>query len=167
MDVNKNETKIIKNKEEEKINPLKFQLNVKVNLNNLLDSDILNDAGRLLSIHQLSNKNLGILLGGKLIIISHISYKTIKIIEPNYKERNTIHNSFGNKFIDFKELKNSDIIIWSSNIILIYNKEFNLIQRIDEVEYRDKCKRKDYDYDISIYYEINSVREIKKGKFKN
>ena len=111
MDVNKKETKIIKNKEEEKINPLTFQLNLKVNLNNLLDSDILSDTGRLVSILQLSNKNLGILLGRKLIIISHISYKPIKIIEPNYKERNSIHNSFGNKFIDFKELKNSFIII--------------------------------------------------------
>ena len=79
MNVNKNETKII-NEEDSKINPLKFQLNLKVNLNNLLDSDILSDTGRLVSIHQLSNKNLGILLGGKLIVISHISYKTIKII---------------------------------------------------------------------------------------
>ena len=163
MDVNKKETKIIKNKEEEKINPLTFQLNLKINLNNLLDSDILSDTWRLVSILQLSNKNLGILLGRKIIIISHISYKPIIIFEPNYQERNSIHNSFGNKFIDFKKLKNSDIIIWTSNIILIFNKEFNLIQRIDEAEYGDKCKKKDYDYDISIYYEVNSVNEIKKG----
>ena len=76
MDVNQNETKII-NEEDSKINPLTFQLNLKINLNNLLDSDILSDTVRLVSILQLSNKNLGILLGRKLIIISHISYKPI------------------------------------------------------------------------------------------
>ena len=56
MDINKNETKII-NEEDSKINPLTFQLSLKINLNNLLDSDILSDTIRLVSIHQLSNKN--------------------------------------------------------------------------------------------------------------
>ena len=70
----------------------------------------------------------------------------------------------GNKFVDFIELKNSDIVLWTSNIILIYNKEYNLIQKIDEREHGNLCQREDYDYDIVTYYYINSIYEMKNGK---
>ena len=47
---------------------------------------------------------------------------------------------------------------------MIYDKEYNLIQRIDENEHGNKCKRKDYDYGSSTYYNINSIYEMKNGK---
>ena len=45
--------------------------------------------------------------------------------------------------------------MWTSNIILIYDKKFNLKQRIDEFEHGNKCTREDYDYDYHncfLYY---------------
>jgi len=70
----------------------------------------------------------------------------------------------GNKFVDFIELKNNDIVIWTSNVILIYNKKYNLIQRIDEIECGNLCQREDSDYGHITYYDINSIYEMKKEK---
>ena len=63
------------------------------------------------TIHEFSNKNLGILLEKKLIIISHKTFKTIKIIEPKWFEILSSNENFiGNEFVDF-EFKNFDIVI--------------------------------------------------------
>jgi len=146
------------------INPISFELVQKVDLSFLLNTWAINIKANLITIHELSNKNLGILLKEKLIIISHKRFKTIKIIEPNYKELYSSKDTMGNEFVDFIELKNSNIVLWTSNVILIYNKEFNLIQRIDEREHGNLCQREDYDYDIETYYDINSIYEMKNGK---
>ena len=47
---------------------------------------------------------------------------------------------------------------------MIYNKEFNLIQRIEEREHGNLCERKYYDYGSVNYYELNSIYEMKNGK---
>ena len=47
---------------------------------------------------------------------------------------------------------------------LIYDKNYNLIQKIDEYAHGNICQRKDYDYDTVNYYEINSIYELKNGK---
>ena len=152
----------LNNKEEIIQYPSTFQLMLKVDLHYLLDDNF--DFGSLENIHELSNKNLGILLGGKLIIISPKSFKEIKIIEPRYDERCSKSLYCNNKFIDFIELNNSDIVIWTSNIILIYDKEFNIKQRINELEHGNKSTRIDYDYGPIKYYEINSFHELKNGQ---
>ena len=164
-----NPSKIENNKEnisyEESLKyPSSFQLMLKVDLNDLLNSNFSSDFGRLEKIHELSNKNLGVLLDEKLIIISPKSFKEIKKIEPTYEERYSKNIFCQNKFIDFLELNNSDIVMWTSNIILIYDKKFNLKQRIDEFEHGNKCTREDYDYDYHTYYEINSIHELKNRK---
>jgi len=146
------------------INPISFELIQKVDLRFLLNTNIFGSRGSVITIHELSNKNLGILLDEKLIIITHKTFKTIKIIEPNYNEIHSSKEITGNRFVDFIELKNCDIVIWTSNVILIYNKEYNLIQRIDEVEQGNLCIREDSDYDHVTYYDINSIYEMKNGK---
>jgi len=146
------------------INPISFELIQKVDLRFLLNTNIFGSRGSVITIHELSNENLGILLDEKLIIITHKTFKTIKIIEPNYNEIHSSKEITGNRFVDFIELKNCDIVIWTSNVILIYNKEYNLIQRIDEVEQGNLCIREDSDYDHVTYYDINSIYEMKNGK---
>ena len=44
-------------------------------------------------------------------------------MEPSYNELRSYKTILGNKFVDLIELKNCDIVIWTSNVILIYNKE--------------------------------------------
>ena len=144
--------------------PSKFQLMLKVDLNYLIDQTFFNDLGRLKIIHELSNKNLGILLGGKLIFISPKSFREIKIIEPTYEERYSKYYLCRNILIDFIELNNSDIVIWTSNIFLIYDKEYNLKQKINEFEHGNLSIMEDYDYGPSTYYELNSICELKDGK---
>ncbi len=104
------------------INHISFELIQKVNLRFLLDTNIINIKGNLITIHELSNENIGFLLSDKLIIIFHKEFKTIKIIEPSYNELRSDKTILGNKIVDFIELKNCDIVIWTSNVILIYNK---------------------------------------------
>ena len=146
------------------IYPSKFQLMLKVDLNYLIDQNFFNDLGRLKIIHELSNKNLGILLGGKLIFISPKSFREIKIIEPTFEERYSKYYLCHNILIDFIELNNSDIVIWTSNIFLIYDKEYNLKQKINEFEHGNLSTMEDYDYGPMTYYELNSISELKDGK---
>ena len=126
-----------KNDENKKsiLNPTSFEIVQKVDLCFLLDTNIINIKGNLITIHELSNENIGFLLSEKLIIISHKTFKTIKIIKPNSTELRSKYNCIRNEFVDFIELKNCNIVLWTSSIILIYNKEYNLIQRIDEREH--------------------------------
>ena len=160
---NENNEKNIADKESP-IYPSKFQLDLKIDLNYLVGNDFLNSLTDLRIIHELSNENLAILLGGKLVIISPKSFKEIKIIEPDHNERCTKKNSIGNDFIDFIELSNSDILIWTSNVILIYDKEYNLKEKIDEIGQGNMSIRIDYDYGTATYYDINSIHELKNGK---
>ena len=146
------------------INPISFELIQKVDLKFLINTNIISDRGQLQKIHELSNKHLGILLSEKLIIISHKTFKTIKIIEPSYDDLRSKYNCIRNEFVDFIELKNCNIVLWTSNVILIYNKECNLIQRIDEREHGNICQREDYDYGSATYYDINSIYEMNNGK---
>lgn len=142
------------------MNPLSFELIHKVDLRHL--SPGYNDFCKI--IHVLSKKRLGLLSQNKLKIISLKSFKEIKIIQPNYNQLYSKRDILGNDFIDFKELKNQNIILWTSNVILIYDKEYNLIQKIDEIEHGNICERKDYDYGTTTYYNINSIYELTNGK---
>ena len=146
-------------------NIISFQLIQKVELP-FLTSFYYNSHEDLVKIHELSNKAFGILFENKLVIFSTKIFKKIKIIEPKNEEKYSLGNfySYNNKFIDFLELKNSNIVLWTSNIILIYDKDYNLIQKIDEYEPGNKSKREDYDYGTHEYYEINSIYELKNGK---
>ena len=158
---------ISKNDENKKLfqNNFVLELIFKIDLNNLLDHyHFLNNSSYVIAIHELSNKNFGILLSKRLTIISPISFKTIKTISPFYEEMHSSNFMGRNDFIDFIELNNNYIIIWTSNVILFYDNEYNLVQKIDEYEYGDRCERVDDEYGKEIYYEINSIRELKNGK---
>ena len=144
--------------------PISFELIQKVDLKFLINTNIFSDVGKFKIIHELSNENLGILLGEKLMIVSHKTFKLIKTIEPSYNELTSKYNYIRNKFVDFIELKNCDIVLWTTSVILIYDKECNLIQRIDEREHGNICKREDYDYGSTTYYDINSIYEMKNEK---
>ena len=140
MEVDSNEEKIIKKRDENEkslenknqkenceneeltINPYAFQLNLKVDLSDLLCYRN-SDYGCFKTMHILSNNKYGIVIGQCLIIISDISFKIIKVIKPNYQEfRSVRDNIYNDKIDDFIELNNSDIVIWSPNVILIYDK---------------------------------------------
>ena len=123
----------------------------KIDINSLININFYNKFDYIKTIHEVSNKNVAILLCKKLIIISYKTFKTIEIIEPKYQELNSNKTIIGNEFVDFIEINNSDIVLWTSNVILIYDKKYNLIQKIDEMEYENLCKREDYDYDTAIF----------------
>ena len=161
MNNEKCENKTINEKDEiinkQVLNPSSFELVQKVDLSFLIPN-----YSKI--IHELSSLNLGILLEKKLIIISQKTFKTIKIIKPSIYELKSNHDTIGYEFVDFIELKNCNIILWTSNVILIYNKEYNLIQRIDESEHGNICVKEDSDYGSVTYYDINSIFEMKNGK---
>ena len=144
------------------IEPISFEFVQKVDLANYYDNNY-NSSCKI--IHELSNEKLGILFDNKLIVISTKTFKEIKIIKPSYDELNSNREISGNKLlVDFKELKNSGIVLWTSNVILFYDVEYNLFQRVDETEHGDLCQRLEYDYGPVFYYDINSIYELNDGK---
>ena len=67
------------------------------------------------AIHELSNKEIGILFSYNLEIYSSNTFKL------NYNINVISHNPY-NKLVDFKELKYKEIVIWDSLLIFIYKK---------------------------------------------
>ena len=108
-------------------------------------------------IHELSNKEIGILFPYNLEIYSSNTFKL------NYNINVINHNPY-NTLIDFKELKYKEIVIWNSLFIFIYKKSNNgyeLIQTIDENEQEtnknNKRRIKEH------YYRLNSIYQLKNG----
>ena len=140
-----------------KLNPLSLQLQLKFNFkcdknDNLYINE---DTNKIIILHELSNKNIGILFPFKLGIYSINTFKLICNITPNVNVRNL-------NLINFIELKNNDIIIWSQRTILLFYKlsykEYKQYQIINEYTLSPY-----FSYDLYSSYNINSIYQLKNG----
>ena len=122
------------------------------------------DKKRIIKIKELSNGRIGILFEDSLLIED---IKTSKKIDE-IKLPVIMHYDEG--IFDFIELKNSELILWSSKTIYVYqiiDDKYNLYQNINESE-EEKEKRKQNEIDSYFgskhkKYEINSIYELSNG----
>ena len=120
---------------------------------------------KILKINELSNKRLGILLIDSLLIYDSKNFKKLEEIKLPFS------NDYYNEGVfDFIETKNSDLVLWSSDKILIYQiseNSYQLYQTINglegEEEKADK-NAKNIFRSRSKKFEINSVYELTTGK---
>ena len=109
----------------------------------------------ILKINELSNNRLGILLPNSLLIYNLNNFKKIDEIQLPFIGR--YYND--DKIFNFLELKNSDLVLISSEKILFYKlseKSYLLNQTINGKEEFEKTKKGKY--------EINSLYEMTNGK---
>ena len=123
------------------------------------------DNTKILKIHELSNKRIGILLTDSLQIYNSKNFKKLEKINLPVSNNNSDERVF-----DFIELKNSDLVLWSPKIILFYKiseNKYSLCQNIS------KFKENKEEKDCNVFYshnserkkfEINSVYELTNGK---
>ena len=122
------------------------------------------DKKRIIKIKELSNGRIGILFEDSLLIEN---IKTSKKIDE-IKLPVIMHYDEG--IFDFIELKNSELILWSSETIYVYqiiDDKYNLYQNINESK-EEKEKRKQNEIDSYFgskhkKYEINSIYELSNG----
>ena len=118
-------------------------------------------------IHKLKNNNIGIILNEKyLSIYSSNTFKLIYSIEPK-KNTEIINEDEYFELIDFIELKNNDLLLWNSKIIIIYKqikKSYKLFQVINEFKQgTNYIKYSKYKNKKTEYYNLNSLYELKNG----
>ena len=120
---------------------------------------------KILKINELSNKRIGILLIDSLLIYDSKNFKKLEEIKLPFS------NDYYNEGVfDFIETKNSDLVLWSSEKILIYQiseNSYQLYQTINgsegEEEKVDK-NAKNIFRSRSKKFEINSIYELTTGK---
>ena len=116
------------------------------------------------NIHKLKNNKIGIIINRKyLSIYSSNTFKLIYIIDPK-KEINKENKKMKNySLIDFIELKNEDLLLWTSEIIMIYKKNqkiYELLQIINE--YEQGTNFIEYTgFEKIEYYKLNSLYELR------
>jgi len=150
------------------INPLSLQLKLSLTfINTKIEKYVY--PPRITSIHKLKNNNIGIIIDSKyLSIYSLNTFKLIDSIKP--KKDNTIKNEV--KYFTLKgciELKNNDLLLWTSKIIIIYKqiqKNYKLLQIINEfkqgtnyIEYSS-----DDENNGTEFYDLNSLHELTNGQ---
>ena len=130
------------------------------------------DNQRIFKIKEISNKRIGILLGNSLQIYNLNSFKKLDEIELPISFDYYINEGI----LDFIELKNSDIVLWSLNKIFFYQlseNEYDLYQTLNGLENitdNEENKEKDdkekfyFPHKGNEYFEINSISELTNGK---
>ena len=120
---------------------------------------------KILKIKELSNKKIGILLNDSLSIYYINNFKKSEEIEL------PIVNGYSNdeRIFDFIELKNSDLVLWAPDKILLYKiseNKYQLYQTIKDLEEPKTIKDLDEDFYYGSNkkkYQINSVYELSNG----
>lgn len=98
---------------------------------------------QIIKIKELSNKRFGVLLTNSLLIYNLNTFKKLYEIELPKINKNNYYQEKG--IFDFIELKNLDLVLWTSENILFY--------KLSENEYK-------------LYQNINSFDETKKEEIK-
>ena len=118
------------------INPLSLQLKLVFNFEDAEKKEF-SYPPCITSIHKLKNNNIGIIIDSNyLSFYSSNTFKLIHSIEPK-KDNSIINQITYFSLIDFIELKNGDLFLWTSFIIIIYKKSqktYKLLQIINEKE---------------------------------
>ena len=126
-------------------NFISIQLRLKINFKNTF-----------IDIKVLQNNRIGIISNDSLIIYSLYTFKEISRISPDYLKKES-QDKTPNAYLlkNFIELKNKDLLLWTSRIILFYSlsdKHYNLYQIIDEsnedklIEEHKNCSKLSYFY---------------------
>ena len=110
------------------------------------------DNQRIFKIKEISNKRIGILLGNSLQIYNLNSFKKLDEIKLPISFDYYINEGI----LDFIELKNSDIVLWSLNKIFFYQlseNEYDLYQTLNGLEdIRDNEENKEKDDKEKFYF---------------
>ena len=152
-------------------NPLSIQLKSKLTLVNI---EMKNNSypPYITFIHTLKNNNIGIIFDlDYLSIYSINTFKLIYTIEPKKDITNiniNINNINFSSIFGFIELKNGDLLLWTSEIIIIYtqiNKSYKLLQIINEYEKGTSHCFESTRYGIKEIecYNLNSLHELRNG----
>ena len=153
------------------INPLSLQLKIKINYEYVQNNNS-SYPPEINIIHQLKNNKIGILFDQEYIsIYSSITFKFIYKLEPKEEKLIEIIGKYYFNLIDFLELKNDDLFLWTSRFIIIYKKlkkGYQFLQIINENEQqceqemtkfvKDRFKNKEI-----LDYNLNSIHELKNG----
>jgi len=89
---------------------------------------------KIKKIQELSNSKIGVLINYSLFIYSLNTFKQISSIKFKKEDLFSDYN-YSYPFKDFKELKNSDLVLYTSKHLFFFkssDKEYKLIQKIDE-----------------------------------
>ena len=148
-----NEKVQIKDEEKTESNPLQIISKLKF------------DEG-ILKINELSNKRIGILLNNSFLVYNLNNFKKLyeiklPIISQGYYDDKGI--------FDFIELKNSDLVLWSTEKIFLYQlleNEYKLYQEIDKFETgENEVFKNDFFFrGAHKKFSINSIYELTNGK---
>jgi hypothetical protein len=119
------------------------------------------------SIQKLKNNNIGIIIDKTyLSIYSLNTFKLIYSIEPT-KNNEIISEDNYFRLLDFIELKNNDLLLWTSKIIIIYKQSkesYKLLQVINEFKQGTNYIEYDSDDDSETEsYNLNSLHELRNG----
>ncbi len=162
---------LLENDEEEKkpyinINPLSLQLKLALTF---IDTkkEKYSYPPWISFIHRLKNNNIGIIINKKyLSIYSLNTFKLICSIEPT-KNNEIINEVNYFRLLGFIELKNNDLLLWTSEIIIIYKqieKSYKLLQVINEFKQGTNYIEYDSDEDSKTEcYDLNSLHELRNG----
>ena len=123
---------------------------------------------QILKINELSNQRIGILLKDSFLIYDLKKFK--KLYEIKLPVSNDYYHDEEVK--DFIELKNSDLVLWSSDKISIYHKSGKKYQPYQIINGSEGIKEKVDENDDDGYFfhseskkfEINSIYELTNGK---
>ena len=150
-----NEKVQIKDEEKTESNPLQIISKLKF------------DEG-ILKINELSNKRIGMLLNNSFLVYNLNNFKKLYeikllIISQGYYDDND------KGIIDFIELKNSDLVLWSTEKIFLYQlleNEYKLYQEIDKFETgENEVFKNDFFFrGAHKKFSINSIYELTNGK---
>ena len=108
---------------------------------------------RIFKINELSNKRFGILLSASLLVYNLNNFKKLyeiklPIINQGYYDEKGIS--------DFIELKNSDLVLWSTEKIFFYQLSENEYKQFQEIDISETEKKGSFS--------INSIYELTNGK---
>ena len=142
-----------------------FQIISKINFNNK----------RIITIKELSKNHIGILfIDNLLTIYDSNTFTKINEIKIDINSSNNLEeNDNKNRIINFIELKNSDLVFWTSQEIMFYKiseKGYISYQTINESIQEEKkdddymfFRMERYSYNNKDRYTINSISELKNG----
>ena len=109
------------------------------------------EKNKIFKVNELSNKRIGILLIDSLLIYDLKNFKKLDEIKLPFS------NDYYNEGVfDFIETKNSDLVLWSSDKILIYQISENSYQLYQTISGLEGDEEKDD--------KINSIYELTNGK---
>ena len=117
-------------------------------------------------INVLQNNRIGIISYNSLIIYSLFTFREISRIIPELLKKENLDLTQNAYYLkNFIELKNKDLVLWTSRITLFYSlsgKNYKLYQTIDGSD-RDKLNEEQNNYSRLSYFYFTNINETENG----